>query len=119
METGPQINNATGQQQPRSRSTMNGAVVLTETATIWLLEIDGDCLLCESDSDISAEDAIDLADSASGPSADGRPGRARATQTVTPPMVSEKEQTVPLILKVLRLLDDSVVRPSRRSVVFS
>ena len=87
---------------------MEGEVVLTETATIWLIEIDGDCLLSETDADISEEDRRDLAS----PKRQTNPLliKGRATQTITAPMVSEKEQTTPLILKVspLRSLVSSV-----------
>lgn len=73
---------------------MKAKVKLVESPTIWLLKIDSDCFITESE-DIPEENQIELTDLNPNTKAS-----SKSTQTVASLQISEKEQTAPLILKV-------------------
>lgn len=73
---------------------MNVKVKLSESPTIWLLKIDSDCFITETE-EISDENKVELTDL--------KPTRrptSKSTQTIAPLQISEKLQTFPMILKV-------------------
>ena len=73
---------------------MNAKVKLVESPTIWLLKIDSDCIITE-DEDIPDENRLELIGLNPNPN-----GGSKSTQTLAALQISEKEQTIPLIMKV-------------------
>ena len=73
---------------------MSVKVKLVESPTIWLLKIDSDCFITETD-EISEENQVELRDLIP-----NKNGNSKCTQTLAALQISEKEQTFPLIMKV-------------------
>ena len=73
---------------------MNTRVELVESETIWLLKLDSDCIISESE-EISEDIAIELKELE--PNVNGK---SKMTQTVTRIEISEKEQTNAIRTKV-------------------
>lgn len=82
---------------------MNVKVKLVESPTIWLLKIDSDCFITETE-EISEENQVELRDLI--PNTDGA---SKSTQTLAALQISEKEQTFPLIMKVCNFLFIDIV----------
>lgn len=73
---------------------MNTKVKLVESPTIWLLNVDSNCLITETP-DIPEENQIELQDLTPNVR-----GKVKSTQTLAALQTSEKEQTNPYIMKV-------------------
>lgn len=76
---------------------MNTKVLLVESPTIWLLKIDGDNFVSEED-DFAPESLVELT-----ALVENVNGKSKTTQTLSALEISEKEQTCPIIMKVIEL----------------
>ena len=74
---------------------MNTKVLLVESPTIWLLKIDGDNFVSEEE-DFVPESLVELT-----ALVENVNGKSKTTQTLSALEISEKEQTCPIIMKVI------------------
>lgn len=78
---------------------MNAKVELVESETIWLLKLDSDCVVISETEDVNEEFAIELQELKLNVN-----GKSKATLTMAPICLEEKEQTNPQIVKVFILI---------------